>query len=63
MRPYKQMRPKGMGTITRDGRRNGWSAYGPHSKETPKKWLGKFDTYREAERALAAFIAESQKAV
>jgi hypothetical protein len=55
------IRKKGTGSIHRAGIR--WEAEGPSGKDGRKVYLGRFDTAREAERAIAEYIASTKKEV
>jgi len=52
-------RLRGAGSISRrDGR---WVAVAPKVDGVTRRVPGRFDTYREAERALAEFVAQMQE--
>jgi len=57
--PQTFTRRKGTGSIRRQTGRclfKRWNAWLPQHKGLPPKLLGRFDTYRQAERALAAWL-------
>jgi len=60
---HHNLRKKGSGSICRpsDGR-PGWLAKGPRGPDGKVKRLGRFQTYREAEEAIAALIARKKVA-
>jgi hypothetical protein len=56
--PCQQARKPGTGTITWGRRKTmgGWRAKSPGSKREPARYLGTFDTYAQAEAAIAAHL-------
>lgn len=60
--PGHANRPKGTGAIRRAPKGGaGWVACGPQVNGRAP-WLGRFNTYRDAEKALAAFLAKKEVA-
>jgi hypothetical protein len=53
------IRARGTGSIHRAGSR--WEAEGPSDKDGRKVYIGRFDTYKQAERAIAEHL-EAKKA-
>lgn len=60
---FHSPRAQGTGTIRRAAGRIGWVAFSPKETSEPRgKYLGRFDTYRQAERAIEKFILASKVA-